>query len=143
MQDYRLLKGPAAVAGRVMIAAIFLSSAIGNKIVNFQGVATGMGKQGIWWPEFMLVGAIVFLIAGSLSIVAGYQARLGAVLLLVFLVLATYFYHDFWTMTGAERQGQMIQFMKNLALMGTMLFVIANGAGVMSLDARRSAKQAP
>ena len=56
-----------------------------------------MDKAGIPAPQFMLVGAIVFLIAGSLSIIIGYKARFGAVLLLVFLVLATYYFHHFWT----------------------------------------------
>ena len=84
----------------------------------------------------MLAGAIVFLIVGSLSIIAGYKARIGAALLFVFLVLATYFFHDFWNFDGPQRQLQMIQFMKNLSLMGTMLFLMATGAGPMSLDAR-------
>jgi putative oxidoreductase len=54
----------------------------------------------------------------------------------VFLVLATYFFHDFWTFEGQERQMQTIQFMKNLSLMGTMVFLIANGSGRWSLDTR-------
>ncbi|MCA9005665.1 MAG: DoxX family protein, partial [Planctomycetaceae bacterium] len=77
----------------------------------------------------------VFLIAGSLSLIAGFKARFGAGLLFIFLVLATYYFHDFWTIEDAQaKQGQMIHFMKNLALMGSMLFVMANGAGKMSLD---------
>ena len=85
----------------------------------------------------MLVGAIVFLIAGSVSVILGYRARIGAALLLVFLVLATYFYHDFWTLSDSKaQQEQMIQFMKNLGLMGAMLLVIANGTG--PLQPRRS-----
>ena len=88
-------------------------------------------------PQVMLAGAIVFLILGSVSIVVGFKARVGAGLLLVFLVLATYFFHDFWTYEdAAEKQQQMIAFMKNLALMGTMTFLIFNGPGAMSLDAR-------
>jgi putative oxidoreductase len=95
-----------------------------------------MAKAGIPAPQFMLVGAIVFLIAGSLSVVLGFKARFGAGLLLVFLILATYFFHDFWTMEGQEQQEQTIQFMKNLGLMGAMLLLIANGSGAWSLDNR-------
>ena len=52
--------------------------------------------------------------------------------------LATYFFHDFWTLSDPQaRQEQMIQFMKNLGLMGAMLIVIANGTGPMSLDRRK------
>ena len=123
--------------GRIMIAAIFLMSAVGNKIPKFNDVAGYMASEGVPLPQVMLAGAIVFLVAGSLSIIVGYKARTGAALLLVFLVLATYFFHDFWTFEDAQaKQDQMIQFMKNLSLMGTMVFLIANGAGTMSLDDR-------
>lgn len=118
------------------IATIFLMSAVGNKIPNFNSVVAYMATEGVPAPPFALVGAIVFLVAGSLSVIAGFKIRIGAALLLVFLVLATYFFHDFWTFEGQEQQMQMIQFMKNLSLMGTMVFLMANGAGEMSLDAR-------
>ena len=89
----------------------------------------------------MLVGAIVFLIAGSISVITGFKARIGAALLLVFLLLATYYFHDFWTLDEPQaQQEQMIQFMKNLALMGAMLLIIANGSGPMSMDARLAAR---
>ncbi len=92
--------------------------------------------------QVMLVGAIVFLIAGSLSIIVGFRARIGAALLLVFLALATYFFHDFWTIENTQaKQDQIIQFMKNLALMGTMVFLMTNGSGRMSLDNRLSTKE--
>ena len=59
--------------------------------------------------------------------------------MLVFLVLATYYFHDFWTLSDPQaRQEQTIQFMKNLGLMGAMLLVIANGTGPLSLDGRRA-----
>ena len=136
MQNYLTL------ASRVMIAAIFFMSAIGNKIPNFTGVAQYMAKEGVPFPRIMLAGAILFLIAGSLSIMAGYKTRIGASLLLVFLIAATYYFHDFWNFQGDERQPQMIQFMKNLSLMGTMLFLIANGGGHFALE-RREANTPP
>jgi putative oxidoreductase len=132
----RFVQGIVAVVGRILLCTIFLMSAVGNKIPNFSAVAGLMAKVGVPAPQFMLVGAIAFLIVGSLSIIVGYKARFGAGLLLVFLVLATYFFHDFWNHTGQEQQEQMIQFMKNLGLMGAMLLVIANGPGPLSLDTR-------
>ena len=73
-------------------------------------------------------------------VILGYQARIGAALLLVFLAAATFYFHDFWTFDdAAARQQQTIQFMKNLSMMGAMLFVVANGAGPWSLDQRRVA----
>jgi putative oxidoreductase len=133
------MKDILSVAGRIMIATIFLMSAIGNKIPNFNGVAAYMASEGVPLPQFTLFGGIVFLIAGSLSVIAGYKTQVGAGLLLVFLVLATYFFHDFWNFEGEAQQQQMIQFMKNLALAGTMLFLIANGPGKLGVDTRADA----
>jgi len=136
------MQAVASLFGRLMIATIFLMSAVGNKIPNFNDVAAYMASEGVPMPQVALAGAIVFLIVGSLSVIAGFKIRLGAALLLVFLVLATYFFHDFWKFEGQEQQMQMIQFMKNLSLMGTMVFLMANGAGRMSLDAMLAARKA-
>lgn len=135
------LQSVGTLLGRVMIATIFLMSAVGNKIPKFNDVAGYMASEGVPIPQVMLAGAIVFLIAGSLSIIVGYKARSGAAFLLVFLVLATYFFHDFWNFEGQEQQMQMIQFMKNLSLMGTMVFLISNGSGAMSLDNRQTIQE--
>jgi hypothetical protein len=62
------------------------------------------------------------------------KARIGAILLLTFLALASYYFHPFWKLEGQAQQEQMIQFMKNLSMMGAMLFVVANGSGPMSVD---------
>ena len=94
-------------------------------------------------------------ILGSLSNIVGFKARIGASLLFIFLVLASYFFHDFWSWPQDAMwvlssnsdvklpvaQVDMISFMKNLALMGAMLFIIANGAGSMSVDAKLGAKE--
>lgn len=149
------LQGIVTVASRVLLALIFLTSAVGNKIPKFSDVAGLMDSQGVPAPQVMLVGAIVFLLVGSLSIILGFQARIGAALLLIFLVLATYFFHDFWTWPQDAMwvlssnsnvklpvaQIEMISFMKNLALMGAMLFIVANGAGPMSMDAKLAARE--
>lgn len=133
----RMIQGVLAVLGRVMLSAIFLMSAAGNKIPHFDNVARLMGDRGIPATKVMLVGAIAFLIVGSLSIVLGYKARIGAALLLIFLVLATYYFHDFWNTTNdREKLEQMTQFLKNTSMMGAMLLIIANGIGSVSLDER-------
>ncbi|TWT95525.1 DoxX family protein [Neorhodopirellula pilleata] len=133
------MQAASSLLARIMIATIFLMSAVGNKIPKFDSVTEYMAAEGVPMPQVALVGAIVFLIAGSLSVIAGFKIRIGAALLLVFLALATYFFHDFWTFEGQEQQTQMIQFMKNLSLMGTMVFLMANGAGQLSLDAKLAA----
>ncbi|WP_165073457.1 DoxX family protein [Paludisphaera rhizosphaerae] len=126
-----------SVVGRVALSAIFLLSAVGNKIPNFNGIAELLGSKGMPAPKFMLLGAIAFLVAGSLSVILGYKTRLGALLLFIFLLPTTYLFHDFWNLSGHEAMEQNIQFMKNVSMAGAMLFLVANGGGAWSLDARR------
>jgi putative oxidoreductase len=131
---FQVLRGPLTVLGRLLLCTIFFMAAVGNKIPHFSDVARIMESVGVPAPSFLLAGAIVFLLVGSLSVIVGYKARAGAALLLTFLVLASYYFHPFWKLEGHAQQEQMIQFMKNLSMMGAMLFVIANGSGPMSVD---------
>ena len=138
------IKGLFALLGRIMIATIFLMSAFGNKIPKFNDVVAYMTAEGVPQPKILLAGAIAFLILGSISVVLGYRARTGAFLLLIFLAAATYYFPDFWKLApdDPDFKNQMIQFMKNLSLMGTMVFLMANGPGPWSLDGRASAAAA-
>jgi putative oxidoreductase len=140
---FQTLQGPLTVLGRLLLATIFLMAAVGNKIPHFSAVAKVMESAGIPAPAFMLVGAIAFLLVGSVSVILGYRARIGAALLLTFLVLASYYFHPFWKLEGQAQQDQMIHFMKNLSMMGAMLFLVASGSGAWSLDswlARRAGR---
>jgi putative oxidoreductase len=131
---FQVFRGPLTVMGRLLLCTIFLLAALGNKIPHFSDVAKVMESVGVPAPQFLLAGAIVFLLVGSLSVIVGYKARIGAVLLLTFLVLASYYFHPFWKLEGQAQQEQMIHFMKNLSMMGALLFIVANGSGPMSLD---------
>lgn len=124
-----------SVLGRVMLCVIFFMSAAGNKIPQFHAVAGYMESAGVPQPALMLIGAIAFLLAGSLSVILGFMTRIGATMLLVFLILATYYFHPFWK--TPDDQQQMIHFMKNLSMAGAMVFLIANGPGKCSLDHSR------
>ena len=120
---------------RLMIAAIFLASAIGNKIPQFQATANYMQTEGVPNPKLALFGAIGLLLLGGLSVVAGAWTRIGSLFLLVFLAAATFYFHDFWRFADpAQRQLQTIQFMKNLAIGGGLLALIAYGGGAWSVD---------
>ncbi len=131
------LQAPLAILGRLCLVAIFALSALSNKIPNFTHVAQDMASAGVPFPTIALAGAIGFLLAGSVSVALGYRARFGALLLLLFLIPATYYFHAPWkAATPAEATQQMIHFLKNLGLMGAMLLIMATGPGPGSLDAR-------
>jgi len=131
------LAAPATLLARILISAIFVGSVL-NDIPKFDTLVGMMEDEGVPAASFLLVAAIAFKLAGGLSVIAGFQARLGAALLLIFLIPATYYFHDFWTFQDAqEAAAQQIHFMKNLGLMGATLFILANGPGPWSLDAKQ------
>ena len=90
------MQGFLVLVARLSLAAIFIASAVGNKIPQFRATAEYMKTEGVPNPTFALFGAIGLLLLGGLSLVIGAWTRIGAFFLLVFLCAATYFCHDFW-----------------------------------------------
>jgi len=123
-----------ALAGRSLLSAIFLMSGA-MKIMNWSKTADSMAQEGMLLVPFFLAGAIAFELLGGLSVLVGFQARIGALLLFLFLIPTTLIFHDFWSFEGPAMQQQMQHFMKNLTIMGGLLTVVAAGAGRYSLDA--------
>lgn len=126
----------APVVGRVLLSAIFIISGWG-KITGFEGTAGYMAAYGLPFVSLLLVGAILLELGGGLSVLLGFKARLGAAALIVFTVPATLIFHAFW---AVEDPGQafveQLMFMKNLAILGGLTYVLAFGAGRFSLDQR-------
>jgi putative oxidoreductase len=134
------LKGLTGVLGRVMLCALFLTAVAGCAFPGLTSMAQSVAAQAAPTPKWALVGGVVLLVVGCLSVILGYRARLGASLLLALLVLTTYYFHgfNFWTLLSAQaRQEQIFHLAASISMMGAMLFVIANGPGQMSLDAKR------
>ena len=123
----------APLIGRILLSQIFLMSGI-HKITAWDQTAASMTKEGMVAVPILLVGATVFEIAGGLSVLLGWRAKLGAFALIVFLIPTTLIFHDFWTYEGQQQQMQMAHFMKNLAIMGGLLVVLGYGAGCCSVD---------
>ena len=129
------VQGALSLVARLLLAAIFVVSAVANKIPQFQATAAYMASEGVPNPKFALFGAIGLLLLGGLSVVLGAWTRIGAAFLLAFLLAATYYFHDFWTFADAgQRQLQTIQFMKNMSIAGGLLAIIAFGGGPWSID---------
>ncbi len=123
-------QGLMSVIGRVLLATIFLLSGL-HKIADPAGTQQYMSAMGMPATGVFLVGAIVFELAGALSLILGYWTRVGAMLLIVFMIPATAIFH-----TNFADQIQFIMFLKNLAMTGGLLYVLAYGPGPLSLDAR-------
>ena len=119
------------LAGRILIAAIFILSGFG-KITGFEGTVGYIASKGLPLPQFAALGAIVVELGGGLMVVAGWKARWAAAAMFVFTALAALIFHNFWAAPAAEAQNQMIHFMKNISMAGGLLYVVVFGSGPLS-----------
>jgi putative oxidoreductase len=121
----------AALAGRVLISALFLLSGLGK--VNAPTATIGyIGSVGLPAAALGFAIAVAIEIGGSLALVLGYRTRIAAAVLAIFSIAAALAFHrDF------ADQNQMVHFLKNFAIAGGLLQIAAFGAGEFSLDARR------
>ncbi|HEY2922284.1 MAG TPA: DoxX family protein [Candidatus Binatia bacterium] len=118
------------VSGRVLLSVIFLLSGLG-KIIDWDGNAQAMASQGMPLIPLLLIGAIITELAGGLSVLLGWKARWGALLLFLYLIPTTLIFHNFWAFTGAEMQTQLVNFLKNLSIMGGLLLVAAHDGAAL------------
>ncbi len=127
-----VLKTYGPVTGRILIAPLFLLSGF-HKITGFSSVAAIMAKVGMPFPEVFVIGAIAFELGGAIMVLLGWHARWGALLLVLFTIPATLLFHNFWAVDAAQYSGQLNHFMKNLAILGGLVYVMAAGSGPLSL----------
>ena len=127
-------QGAVVVLGRFLFALIFLMA--GANHFNKQTIGYA-DSQGVPLAAIAVPLSGVLAIAGGLSILLGYRAKLGAWLIVLFLVPVSLMMHKFWTVTDPMMaQLQMILFMKNVSMLGGALLITRFGAGPFSLDAR-------
>lgn len=121
------------LVGRVLMALIFIGSGF-SKITGFADTAASMAGKGIPMVEVLLPLVILIELGGGLLLALGYKARFAALAIFLFLIPATLIFHDFWAVEPEQFKMQLIQFQKNLAIMGGMLYVVCAGPGRMSLE---------
>ena len=121
------------LVGRILIAVIFLLSGIG-KIGNFAGTAGYMASQGVPMTELLLVITIIIEVGSAAMLILGWKARLAAAVLFLWMIPVTLTFHNFWAAPADQHMIQQIMFLKNLAMMGGMLFIMAFGSGPYSIE---------
>ncbi|MBN1915231.1 MAG: DoxX family protein [Parachlamydiales bacterium] len=136
--------------GRMMISGMFLTSAV-HKILNWQEIERGLvslfcdwhgfvsfspSLQKLFanvllpWVPLILVSMTAFELIGGLLIFLKIKVRLGAGLLLIFTLIVSVLFHHFWFLEGPEREIQMVFFIKNLAIMGGLCFILVFGSEI-------------
>jgi putative oxidoreductase len=121
------------LAGRILIALIFVFSGFG-KITGFEGTVGYIASKGLRLPQLGAIGAIIVELGGGILLILGWRARWAAAAMLVFTAAAALLFHNFWAMPPDQAQNQMIHFMKNISMIGGLLFVVIHGSGALSLD---------
>ena len=121
----------AAPTGRTLISLIFIVSGLG-KITGYAGTQAYMESVGV--PGMLLPAVIALEILGGLAVMLGWKTRLAAFLLAGFSIVSAVLFH-----ANFGDQMQTIMFMKNLALAGGFLILVASGPGSWALDNRTEA----
>jgi putative oxidoreductase len=121
--------------GRVLIGILFLVAGI-MKAMNIAGTTGYMTKLGFPAPELMAYLSTIIELAAGVMLIIGWQTRGVAWLLVVYVAIATGMAHRFWEYDPAQRVNQINHFLKNLALIGAMLYIIVGGPGSASIDKR-------
>jgi putative oxidoreductase len=122
-----------ALVGRILLAAIFIISGFG-KITGWDGTAAYMASKGLPMVQVLLALTIAIELGGGILLAIGYKARWAAFVIFLFTIPVTFVFHNFWAVDPAQVQMQQINFLKNLAMMGGLLMVVAFGPGTYSVD---------
>lgn len=118
----------AAPLGRVLLATLFLLAGV-QKIGAYEGTLAYMASQGV--PGVMLPLVIALEVLGALAIIVGWHTRLVAFLLAGFSLLSALLFHF-----KPDDAVQMTMLLKNVAIAGAFLLLVAHGAGAYSVDNR-------
>jgi len=114
--------------GRILFSLIFIASGI-SKIGDWKKTIDYMESHHMIFIPFFLIIAILLQVLGGLSIITNYKTKVGVVLLLLFLIPATFIFHNFWSLpTETEieminQQYEMVSFLKNITIIGALLLL--------------------
>ncbi len=133
---FNTLQNPLTLVGRLLLAALFLPAGI-SKIGGFAGTAGYIASKGLPLPEVGAAIAVVVEILGGLALILGFGTRLAALVLALFTLVASVFFHNYWGVPAEQAFMQQLLFYKNIAVVGGLLVLAAHGAGAWSLDAKR------
>lgn len=126
--------GVVVFLGRLLFTLIFVMSGFTHFSKQTIGFAA---SQGVPLASFVVPASGVLALLGGLSILLGYRAKLGAWLVVIFLIGVTPM-HKFWGIADPMmQQMQMVMFMKNLTMLGGALLITQFGSGPWSLDSRK------
>jgi putative oxidoreductase len=127
------MKDIADLLGRIFIAFLFIYEAL-DAIVFFDKTKATMSAYGLTWNQDFLLSTIIFvLLFGAILVLIGYYASFGAILLTLYWLPFTLIVYSFWDDPQEYQRLHALYFMRNLAMIGGLLLLMANGAGKYSI----------
>ena len=123
--------------GRLALAALFVPGGI-SKITGFEGTVGYISSVGLPLATLGAILALVVEIGAGIALIVGFKTRIAALVLAVFTVAASVFFHAFWAAPADQAFVAQLLFFKNIAVAGGLLVLAAHGAGAFSIDARRA-----
>ena len=110
--------------GRIVFGGFFLYNGI-NHFKHRQMMAQYTEAKGIPSPDLAVIGSGIGMALGGASIISGVQPKWGAAAIAAFLAAASPAMHDFWNADESSKQSDMINFSKNMALLGAALILVS------------------
>ncbi|MGB7979043.1 MAG: DoxX family protein [Chlamydiales bacterium] len=119
--------------GRVLIGGIFLWGAF-EKIRHWSQSMHYMQSKAVPSAQIVLPIAVALKIIGGLSVLFGWHAHIGALILIVVATASVLKFHDFWTKEGNEYEVERRTFMKEVAVIGGLFLLLAMGSGRFGMN---------
>ncbi|NND33558.1 MAG: DoxX family protein [Saprospiraceae bacterium] len=127
------MKDIADLVGRILFSFIFIYEAI-DSIIYFNKTKLLMTEYGLTFQQdLLLIGAVILLLTGGTLVLIGYRIGFGAILIMLYWIPITFIVHSFWNDAPAEKRLEAILFMKNIAILGGLLFMAVNTSGKYSI----------
>jgi putative oxidoreductase len=92
------------------------------------------GITGMSTPQMLAIGVGAFEVIAGLMIAFNFLARFFAILLIIFVVMATFYFHDFWNQAAPDNARTLIDALKNLSLIGALFIIAGYGKGPRSIE---------
>ncbi len=119
--------------GRIFISILFLYEVL-DTFFFYSNTKSTLSFYGITWgQDFILITGLICLTIGGILVLIGYYANIGAFLLLLYCLPYTIIVYSFWNDPIEKQQLSSLNFMKNLAICGGLLVLMANGSGKYSI----------
>ncbi|HEY9209114.1 DoxX family protein [Acidovorax soli] len=133
------LQNPLALVSRLLFAVLFLPAGIG-KLTGFAGTVGYISSVGLPMPTVAAAVAAAVEVVGSLALIVGFGTRFAALVLAFFTLVASFFFHPYWSVPADQLMITQLLFFKNIAVVGGLLALTAFGAGAWSVDGQREAR---